>query len=50
MGKKTKGEKLRLSKAMKQNRRLPVWIIARTNRNVRTHPKRRNWRRNKLKI
>ncbi|MDY6865154.1 MAG: 50S ribosomal protein L39e [Halobacteriota archaeon] len=48
VSKKTKGKKLRLAKAGKQNRRLPVWVIARTNRSVRTHPKRRHWRRNNL--
>jgi large subunit ribosomal protein L39e len=50
MGKKTKGRKKRLAKAGKQNRRLPAWVIIRTNRNVTTHPKRRNWRRNKLRL
>lgn len=50
MSKKTKGKKLRLSKANKQNRRPPVWVILKTNRKVITHPKRRNWRRTKLRI
>jgi large subunit ribosomal protein L39e len=42
-------KKLRLAKANKQNRRIPVWVIVKTNRKVLTHPKRRHWRRTKLK-
>ncbi len=42
-------KKLRLAKAAKQNRRIPVWVIVKTNRKVMTHPKRRLWRRTKLK-
>ncbi len=42
-------KKLRLAKAAKQNRRIPVWVIVKTNREVMTHPKRRMWRRTKLK-
>jgi len=42
-------KKLRLAKAAKQNRRVPVWVIVKTNRRVMTHPKRRYWRRTKLK-
>lgn len=42
-------KKKRLLKAMKSNRRVPAWIILRTSRRFLTHPKRRNWRRNKLK-
>ncbi|MCD6455386.1 MAG: 50S ribosomal protein L39e [Methanophagales archaeon] len=49
MGKKTKGRKLRLCKANKQNRRVPAWIMVKTSRRVTTHPKRRHWRRTKLK-
>jgi len=45
IGKNTRGRKLRLCKANKQNRRVPAWIIVKTNRRVMTHPKRRNWRR-----
>lgn len=45
MGKKSKGRKLRLAKRLKQNRRVPAWVIVRTNRKVMTHPKRRHWRR-----
>jgi large subunit ribosomal protein L39e len=50
MGKNTIGKKIRLAKANNQNRRVPAWIIVKTNRKVSTHPKRRHWRRNKLKV
>ncbi|NYT00572.1 MAG: 50S ribosomal protein L39e [Methanocellales archaeon] len=50
MSKKTKGRKIRLSKATNQNRRVPVWVIMKTNRAVTTHPKRRHWRRSDLNI
>jgi len=41
-------KKLRLMKAVKSNRRVPAWVI-RTKRNFTRHPKKRSWRRNKLK-
>jgi len=41
-------KKLRLLKAMKSNRRVPAWVVIRTNRRFLTHPKIRNWRRSKL--
>jgi len=50
MGKKTLGVKKRLGKFLKQNRRPPVWITLKTNRKVLTSPKRRHWRRSKLKV
>ncbi len=40
--------KKRLLKATKQNRRVPAWVMQRTNRRVLRHPKRRTWRRSKL--
>ena len=40
--------KRRLMKVTKQNRRVPVWVMLRTNRKVNTHPKRHMWRRSKL--
>ena len=43
------GKKIRLAKKLKQNRSVPAWIIVRTKGQVRTHPKRRHWRRTKLK-
>lgn len=42
-------KKLRLGKAMKQNKRVPAWVILKSQGKVRTHPKRRHWRRSKLK-
>jgi len=48
-GKNTVGRKIRLIKANKQNRRIPAWVMVKTNRHVTTHPKRRHWRRTKLK-
>ena len=41
-------KKQRLLKVTKQNRRVPVWVMLRTNRKVNTHPKRHMWRRSKL--
>jgi large subunit ribosomal protein L39e len=43
-------KKLRLAKANKQNRRVPLWAMMKTNRKVKTHPKMRHWRRNSLKV
>jgi len=41
--------KKRLLKAMKSNRRVPAWIIMRTNLRFLLHLKRRHWRRSNLK-
>jgi large subunit ribosomal protein L39e len=43
-------KKIRLAKATKQNRPVPIWAVAKTLGRVRTHPKRRHWRRSKLKV
>ncbi|MBU2560090.1 50S ribosomal protein L39e [archaeon] len=43
-------KKIRLAKATKQNRPIPIWVVAKTLGRVRTHPKRRFWRRSKLKV
>jgi large subunit ribosomal protein L39e len=37
-------KKLRLGKAGKQNQGTPTWIIVKTKGQVRSSPKRRNWR------
>ncbi|MBO6111301.1 MAG: 50S ribosomal protein L39e, partial [Methanobrevibacter sp.] len=42
--------KLRMAKANKQNRRIPIWAYAKTNRKLRYRPKPRHWRRNSLKL
>ncbi|MEO2179006.1 MAG: 50S ribosomal protein L39e [Candidatus Poseidoniia archaeon] len=41
-------KKQRLLKVTKQNRRVPVWVMLRTNRRVNWHPRRHMWRRAKL--
>lgn len=41
-------KKLRLQKAEKMNRRVPSWVMMKTNRKFVRHPKRRNWRRSKI--
>ena len=41
-------KKLRMAKANKQNRRIPIWAYA--NRKLRYRPKPRHWRRNSLKL
>lgn len=46
---KPAAKKRRLLRAGKSNRRVPAWIIQRTNRRFTRHPKNRNWRRNWLK-
>jgi large subunit ribosomal protein L39e len=43
-------KKRRLAKATKQNRPVPTWVMVKTVGRVRTHPKRRGWRRGKLKL
>lgn len=46
---KPTAKKRRLIKAGKQKKPVPAWVIAKTMRNVRPNPKRRPWRRSKLK-
>ena len=41
-------KKTRLAKAGKQARSPPTWVIVKTNRKVRSTPKRRSWRQRKL--
>lgn len=48
--KKPLGKKLRLLRAEKSNRRVPAWITVRTARRFTQHPKRRSWRRNRIKM
>jgi len=51
MGKvKSPALKARLGKALKQNRRIPLFAIATTNRRVTQNIKRRVWRTHKLKM
>ena len=41
-------KKMRLLKAKKENRRVPAWVMMRTNRHFMRHPKQRHWRRTNL--
>ncbi|MBA3045369.1 MAG: 50S ribosomal protein L39e [Candidatus Thermoplasmatota archaeon] len=42
--------KMRLNKATNSNRRVPAWVIQRTNRKFMRHPKQRQWRKSRLKL
>ena len=46
---KPAAKKRRLAKAGKESKPVPTWVIARTRGQVRTSPKRRRWRRTKIK-
>ncbi|MEM2147277.1 MAG: 50S ribosomal protein L39e [Candidatus Bathyarchaeia archaeon] len=46
---KPTAKKKRLAKAGKQKKAVPTWVIAKTEGKFRTHPKRRQWRRQKIK-
>ncbi len=48
MGKKSLGKKKRLAKASKSNRRVPAWVIMKTDQEFTQHDKRHNWRRSRL--
>lgn len=50
MAGKSNERKVALGKALSQNRPIPLFVVAKTNRKVRTHPKRRHWRHRKLKL
>jgi len=45
---KSHARKLRLFRIVKANRRVPAWVMQRTNRTVTRHPKRRTWKRGHL--
>lgn len=45
---KSSARKTRLLKVVRGNRRVPAWVIQRTNRTVTRHPKRRSWKRGHL--
>ncbi|MEM0056960.1 MAG: 50S ribosomal protein L39e [Candidatus Geothermarchaeota archaeon] len=42
--------KKHLAKEIKSNRSVPIWVIIKTKREVRSTPSRRHWRRSKLKL
>ncbi|MFX1486806.1 MAG: 50S ribosomal protein L39e [Promethearchaeota archaeon] len=43
------GKKLRLGHALTENKSVPTWVIVKTRGRVRMHPKRRLWRRTRIK-
>lgn len=47
---KTLNKKLKLAKFLKQNTPVPIWVVAKTARKFRRHPKLRHWRRSSLKV
>lgn len=47
---KSSARKTRMFRAVKSNRRVPAWVMQRTNRTVTRHPKRRTWHRGHLHI
>ncbi len=44
------GKKLRLMKHVNSNRRVPGWVMLKTDRKMTQNPKRKNWRRSNLKL
>ncbi len=42
--------KLRLARALKANRPIPIWVVIKTRRRIRFNPLRRHWRVSKLKV
>ena len=47
---KDTSKKNRLLKEGRRARSVPTWVIARTNRHMRSNPQRRHWRQRKLKL
>jgi large subunit ribosomal protein L39e len=47
---KTKRTKATLGKMIKRNRRIPLFVVAKTNRRVVQNRERRSWRTQKLKM
>lgn len=45
---KSLARKTRLIRAVKSNRRVPAWVMQRTERRVTRHPKRHSWKRGHL--
>ncbi|MHB8361075.1 MAG: 50S ribosomal protein L39e [Thermoplasmataceae archaeon] len=44
------GRKIRLMKKVNSNRRVPGWVMMRTDRKFTQNSKRRNWRKGTLKL
>ena len=47
---KSTEKKTALGAAMRKNKRVPLFVVAKTNRRIRENPHRRNWRKKKLKL
>ena len=47
---KPTAKKIRLLAKKNQNRRVPAWVMQRTRRRFTRQPKKRTWRKNKLKM
>jgi large subunit ribosomal protein L39e len=47
---KHSGRKIRLLKKQKETSPVPAWVILRTNKTVRTNPKRRAWRQTDVEV
>ncbi len=47
---KSLARKTRQLRAVRRNRRVPAWVMQRTNRQVTRHPKRRSWKRGHLHL
>lgn len=47
---KDTSKKNRLLKEGRRGRSVPTWIIAKTNRRVRSNPQKRSWRQRKLRL
>jgi large subunit ribosomal protein L39e len=47
---KSPAKKKFMAKKIRQNRRMPIFVIAKTARKVTQNPRRRNWRRQKLRM
>jgi len=45
---KTSSEKKVIAKAIRRNRRVPIFVVAKTKRRVSRNPNRRSWRSQKL--
>ncbi len=50
MGRKSLSKKKRLGKAIRKNRRIPMFVVIRTKRKVSQNRNRRDWRTDKLRI
>lgn len=42
--------KIRYAKRGKMNKRVPLWVVVKTRRSFRDHPKRHHWRISSLKV